>query len=150
MSEDFTELLSLKFQLDVEDDWPPVALECLPFRQIASGYEALAAPLFVKDLSVGDVIEAAFDSEGIIDSWRHVSRSDHTTIWLLRLGWPDHINEVLAELRELGCNSVSLDQAGCYAIDVPPTVGIVDVDKILAKLDDTMVATAFPSMRHVE
>ncbi|MFT7723423.1 MAG: DUF4265 domain-containing protein [Roseateles sp.] len=142
--------VSLKFRLDVEDDWPPVALESLPFRKVVSGYETLAAPLFVKDLSVGDVIEAKIDGKSEVESWRHVSRSDHTTVWLLRLKQPNQIEEVLAKLRELGCNSVGLDAAGCYAIDVPPTVGIGEVDAVLARLDDAAVATAFPSMRHPE
>ena len=47
---------SLSFPLDVEDDWPPVAIESLPFEAEDRGLRLLAPPLFVNGLSVGDVI----------------------------------------------------------------------------------------------
>ena len=141
---------SLRFRLDVENEWPPVGLESLPFRKAAEGFEALVAPLFVKNLSVGDVIDVQLDEEGVVDSWGHLTTSAHTTIWLLRLKSTTAIDEALAKLRALGCNSVSLDSAGCYAIDVPPGVALEDVDIVLSQLDETAVATAYPSMRHPE
>lgn len=150
MSTAVGETESLKFRLDVEDEWPPVGVESLPFRKADPGFEALVAPLFVKNLSVGDVIDVQLDEEGLVDSWRHLATSAHTTIWLLRLKKTTAIDEALTELRALGCNSVGLDSSGCYAVDVPPAVAISDVDLILSELDETAVATAYPSMRHPE
>jgi hypothetical protein len=115
-----------------------------------NGYRALSVPLFVKHLSVGDVIAPEFDTHEQVASWTHVLRSDHTTIWLLRLGATRLIDGVLSELRRLGCNTSSLESLGCHAIDVPMAVPIANVDKCLEALDATQVAVAFPSMRHPE
>lgn len=140
----------LKFSLDVEDGWPPVAVESLPFLTFPNGYTAQASPLFVKDLSVGDKISADLDHENNVKAWAHLNRSAHTTIWLLRLRQPNGIDDALAKLREVGCNTVGLQAAGCYSIDVPGTISMEIVDSILAVLDDNAVAVAFPSMRHPE
>ena len=59
----------LTFTLEIDDDWPPVAVECLPFERVANGYRALSVPLFVKDLSVGDVIAPEFNDHGEVVSW---------------------------------------------------------------------------------
>jgi hypothetical protein len=142
--------ISLKFHLEIEDGWPPVAVESLPFQVSAEGYKCLVAPLFVKDLSVGDVVAARLDDDNAVEDWSHVTRSLHTTIWLLRIKQPNGIAEALAALRDLGCNTVGLDAAGCYAIDVPEAIPIERVDSILAALDSSAVAVAFPSMRHSE
>lgn len=56
--------VELKFPLDVEDDWPPVAVEGLPFDVALGGYVATVPPLFVKDLSVGDVIAVEIGDDG--------------------------------------------------------------------------------------
>lgn len=142
--------VSLKFPLNVVDGWPPVAVESLPFRLSTDGYHALVAPLFVKDISVGDVISAQLDHENLVESWQHLVRSGRTTIWLLRLKQPNRIDLVLTELRAIECNSVGLDAVGCYAIDVPETVPIDSVDAVLSTLDSDSVAVAYPSMRHPE
>ena len=142
---------SLVFPLDVEDGWPPVAVESLPFRVAPDGYEAVVPPLFVKDLSAGDIIDATIEAGSRrVLSWRHIVRSGRTTVWLLRLRYSGTIKEVLGELRALGCNTVALDEAGAYAIDVPELVPIERVDAALAHLDADSVAVAFPSMRHPE
>ncbi|WP_350339216.1 DUF4265 domain-containing protein [Geomonas sp. Red32] len=110
---------------------------------------ALVPPVFVKGLSVGDVIEVSLESEPRrVAFWRHVKRSGHTTIWLLRLCRSATIEAVLTELRGLGCNTVGLEKLGTYSVDVPETVQIETVDVVLANLDADSVAVAFPSMRH--
>lgn len=143
--------MNLNFPLNVEDGWPPVAAECLPFKVTPDGYVALSPPLFVKDLSVGDVINATLDAEDYrVTSWRHVTKSGHTTVWLLRIRRTNTIEAVLLELRDLGCNTVELKEAGVYSVDVPELVSIETVDIILAHIDADLVAVAFPSMRHPE
>lgn len=142
-------LISLIFPLDVEDDWPPVASESIPFAVCVGGYRALAAPLFVKDLSVGDVITADLAEANLVKSWQHVVRSGRTTVWLLRLrGGNNRIDQTLAELRAMGCDTVDFGEMGCYSVDVPETLKIDQVDEVLALLDESSVGVAFPSMRH--
>lgn len=138
----------LSFSLPVEDDWPPVAVESLPFEAASNGYRLLNAPLFVKDLSVGDIIAAELREENLISSWQHVFRSKRTTIWLLRMKETGEIKNTLARLRNLGCNTVGLDAMGCFAVDVPESVSMHDIDSVLSALDSDAVAVAFPSMRH--
>lgn len=148
MSSNLGSALSLKFPLDVVDGWPPVAVESLPFSVLSEGYQALAAPLFVKDLSVGDVITPRFGDANTVDEWSHLSRSARTTIWLLRLKQSSGIDAALTELRALGCNTVGSAGGGCYSIDVPEAVSLESVDAVLAALDGDAVAVSFPSLRH--
>jgi hypothetical protein len=144
------DIVSLSFNLDVQDGWPPVAVESLPFRKTGNCYLALSAPLFVKDLSADDLISVRFSENLTVTDWKHISRSGRTTIWLLRLKRPNNIEHVLSQLRELGCSTSGTDTLGSYAIDVPVNVPISHVDSVLGLLDETVVATAFPSMRHPE
>lgn len=139
---------SLNFPLQVEDGWPPVPVECLPCRRTDTGFEILAAPLFVHGISVGDVIAVRSGSDGSIEAWRHVHKSKRTTVWLLQVAVAPVIDGALARLRTLGCNSVGLQSWGCFAVDVPESVSLGDVDAILAELDEGSVAVAFPSLRH--
>ena len=143
-----TATVSLKFAFDFEDDCPPVAVESLSFLRVEAGYRLLVPPLFIKDLSVDDVIQAELDQDHLVKGWRHVQRSGRTTIWLLRLHQSDPINPALAELRALGCKSEGLDAAGCYAVDVPSTVPMGRVNEVLESLNRDDVAVSFPSLRH--
>jgi Domain of unknown function (DUF4265) len=140
--------IMLKFPLDVEDDWPPFAVESIPFAKKTDGYQALSAPLFIKNLSVDDLISVEISDGNTVESWQHIFLSKRTTIWLLRLKEPNQINSVLARLRDIGCNTVGLAEVGCYAIDVPETIPISQVDSVLEVLTSETVAIAFPSMRH--
>jgi hypothetical protein len=142
---------SVSFPLDIEDDWPPVAVENLPFDVAEGGLRLLVPPLFVKKLSVGDVITVR-QRLGRVSSWKHKVRSGHSTIWLLRLK-PDatrDIKLVLERVHALGCKSSRAPRFGSYAIDVPPEISIGSVDAVLGSLDDERVAVAYPSFRHSE
>ncbi len=140
--------LLLSFRLQVEDDWPPVSLESVPVLACSDGYQCLEPPLYVKDLAVGDVIWALVSDEGVVDTWCHVHRSNHSTVWLLRLRSPNRISTILQELRLIGCNTVSLEDVGSHSVDVPGEIDMSSVDRILASLDSEAVAVAFPAVRH--
>lgn len=144
-------VVSLSFALDVEDGWPPVAIESLPFVKLEGcTYQLTTAPLFVKDLSVDDVIAIQSpDQNGNVNSWRHIKRSRRTTVWLLRLHKTDEIPDALSALRDLGCNTIGIESFGTYAVDVPEMVELSAVESILSNLDDR-VAIAVPSLRHAE
>lgn len=140
----------LSFALNTEDGWPPVATECLACEQLPSGYRVLSAPLFVKDLSVDDVIEVTETTDGLALAWRHVSRSQRSTIWLLRLAETSQLETVLGHLRDLGCNTSSAGTLGCHSVDVPREVDMAVVDRYLNELDSAAIAIAFPSFRRNE
>jgi hypothetical protein len=138
---------NLNFRLEIEDGWPPVGVESLPFRLSSLGYELLSPPLFIKDLSVGDVIVVERELSEI-SSWRHVVRSRRTTLWLMKLQASQEIEDACSKLRALGCNTSRPRNLPIYAIDVPETVDLREVDPILDQLEPAFVAVAFPSLRH--
>lgn len=142
--------ISLSFILDVRDGWPPVGSESIAFDEVGDGYKVLVAPLFVKDISVGDVISPSFEDDGFIKKWQHKSRSGRSVIWLLRIADSNEIDSCLSDVRKLGCNTAGVDDFGCYNIDVPENVPIKSVDEILLRLNDREVAVAYPSFRHVD
>ncbi|MGR9116094.1 MAG: DUF4265 domain-containing protein [Gammaproteobacteria bacterium] len=142
--------IELHFLLDIDDDWPPVSLEGIPCTQVEDGYRVDVPPLFVKGLSVGDVIKVTQNTEGEVMSWEHVQKSDRTTIWLLRIAETQEIEKVLERLHKLKCKTVQLPQYGCYSIDVPAECPLQDIDACLASLDSSRVAVAYPSFRHEE
>lgn len=150
MGNEAKEAVSFVFPLEVVDDWPPVASESLLFARCAGGYRALACPLFVKGLSVDDVVDVDLDANQYVSRWRHVSRSRRSTIWILRLAAENGIEDVLSKLRALGCNTVGVDEFGSYAVDVPESVHLDKVDPILECLDESSAGVAFASLRHEE
>lgn len=138
----------LLFDLEIEDGWPPVAVEALPCNVIPGGYRVDAPPLFIKNLSSGDEIRITRSPADHVCEWTHLRKSGRTTIWLLRVAQPDEVQDVLAELRRLSCNTVQLPEFGCYAIDVPANCDISNVEGVLSKLDSSQVAVAYPAFRH--
>src|SRR5690606_40695523 len=96
MNDKKTELL---FILDVEDGWPPVSIEGIPCEVVNGSHQIKAAPLFVKDISVDDIIDVVLDSFGKVSSWHHVQKSSRSTIWLLRTADTQNIDAILQELR---------------------------------------------------
>lgn len=141
---------TIPFALDVEDGWPPVALESIPCEMVGDAYRILDAPLFIKDLSNGDVITVGNWSDGAVVTWTHIHRSGRTTIWLGKGRPNDKLDKALHTLRVMGCNTVSSPATGSYAIDVPEEVAITDVDACLASLKGEDIAIAYPSFRHPE
>ena len=140
----------IKFALRVEDGWPPVALEEIACIVRDDGIELADAPLYVKDISCGDVIRIDEGSLECVQTWHHVVRSRHTTVWLLRTKTPNNIDSLLDELRALGCTTGSLPHFGSYVVDVPGDIPFTRVDEVLARRDLESVAVAFPSFRHPE
>ena len=146
----FRMTVSLQFPLVVDDGWPPFGSESLPFEKVGDQYRCLSAPLFVKDLSVGDIIGCEIGSNGFLNNWWHCHRSKRSVIWLLRQSMNDTVQPVLQLLRLSGCNTAGLDDFGCYTVDVPENVEITEIDKVLEALDQNTIAIAFPSLRHLD
>jgi Domain of unknown function (DUF4265) len=140
----------LTFVLNVEDSWPPVAIESIPCTQTDVGYRIENPPLFVKNISVGDVISVSRDAHGDVVAWRHISESLRTTIWLLRKHKTAQIDGALTALRALNCHTVQLKEYGCFSIDIPAEISIDKVDSALSTLDASDVAIAYPSYRHAQ
>ncbi len=139
----------LTFRLEVADGWPPLGAECLPCTDAAGGSMIAAPPLFVKDLSVGDVIAITEQDQGQVYSWDHLSRSDRSTVWILTFAGTS-IAAPLEHLVGLGCKVASLPDWHLFAVDVPPTVAIGTLKGMFAGFPEDAVALAYPSWRQPE
>jgi hypothetical protein len=139
--------VELTFPLQVEDDWPPVAKECLVMTNTGHGYRLEVPPLFVRDLAVGDVVEVDLDGGGEVAAWRHVVRSRRSTVWLMVLG-DAPISQVIRCLQRLSCNIEELNSLRYFSIDVPEDCALSDLDRCLEQLDSDEVAVAYPAFRH--
>jgi len=137
----------LIFNLNIEDEWPPVAKECLVSSESGKGYEIKVPPFFIKNLSVGDVISVEKDQEGNVTSWVHISKSLRTTIWIMILDEYD-IEDELSCLKKHGANIERFPGGRYFSIDVPPDCAAQDLDMCLDSLDSNKVPIAFPSFRH--
>lgn len=135
------------FTLKVEDGWPPVAKEGLVFSKVEGGFRLEVAPLFVKDLSVGDVLDLkAADADQVL-SWKHVSASRRSTVWVMDFG-DRELPNVLAELKGMGCNLERLNSFNYVAVDVPESASAELVMQCLDRLDEESAPVAYPSWRH--
>ncbi len=116
-----------------------------------AGVRLLVAPLFVRGLSVGDVLGYRIDSTcNQVAEWHHVTKSDHSTFWLLRSGDERELLDGLEQLRSLGCSTVSAAQLGVFSVDVPGTISMSAVETILESLEGRGFPVACPSRRHLE
>lgn len=140
--------ISLQFPLDIEEGWPPVGSESLAFDKQRNGYKLLVPPLFVRNISVSDVIDVTVDSLGYVSDWEHVELSNRSVVWLLRTSDHNNIGVILSQFRKIGCNTTGIDEFGAYSVDVPENASLAQVDNILSNASTDEVAIAFPSFRH--
>lgn len=137
----------LIFKLETDDGWPPVVKECIVYSDCELGCQVEVAPLFIKDLSVGDVIKVDKGVFGDVISWEHVERSNRSTVWIMVYG--DYsIEKFLDALKSFGCNVERFEEYQYFAIDVPPECSAERLDECLEGLDEDRSAVAFPSFRH--
>jgi uncharacterized surface anchored protein len=138
--------IHLIFPLQIDDGWPPVGKESLVFTKADAGYQLKTAPLFVKDLSVDDVLAVIATNEMEVESWQHVFRSGRSTAWIMDFGDPA-LPDVLQQLRGLDCNIEHLIQFDYYAVDVPAEAPSGVVEACLDLLAEETAPVAYPSWR---
>lgn len=138
----------LTFSLPTTGSWPPISVEGIAASESEYGYTIEEPPLFVKGLSVGDIISPHFDDKGNVEKWDHLEKSKNSTVWLLEKRDETKIELILNEFHKLGCFSVQLKQVGAYSINVPSTINFSVIDDYIDTLDKDEIAIAFPSFRH--
>lgn len=137
----------LMFVLDVDDGWPPVRKECLRCIDLEYGYQIQEPPLFIKDLSVGDVIEVVWGGEGEVVGWSHVEKSKRSIVWIMVSG-DDSVTSAIECLKRLRCNVAEFEAYRYLAVDVPAECPVERLDECLDALNREGVSVAFPSFRH--
>lgn len=140
----------LRFRLDVDDQgWPPAGAESLPVDEVGAGFRILVSPFFIKGISVGDIVECSYDSEGYVQTWAHTYKSRRSTIWVTPK-IPYKWQSAKAALLALGCNVETLKQFGICSIDLPPEISLSTFDDLLKPIVAAGGALAYPSLRHEE
>ena len=140
----------LRFALDVEEDWPPVAIESVQCAVHGDIYELLNAPFFIKGLAWGDKFRAVPDSvNGCIFEFEIVEESGHSLVWVLKNSDSDFSNG-RAALAQLGCRVEALPAFALWSVDVPPLADEASVELVLDELEEDGFAVAVPVWRYDE
>ena len=125
----------------------PVRSESLHADAEGGFYRIANAPFFVSDLSFGDLIEiTALDQSEIVE-WRHVKRSDRSTVWLMVVGDFD-ISPTIRALKSLGCRVEGFPAYSLYAVDAPVSIPAASLDEVVGALTEDQANVAYPSWRH--
>lgn len=147
-------MIELLFNLEQdEDDWPPVGAEGLWCEPVNTRYRLETCPLFVKGLSVGDLLEVEPDDDGSVWQFEVVEPSANSTVWIIF--WDrSAIDPALQALRSLGCDTTGpLEgmEAKICSVNVPESLEFTKVDAVLGPLEQSeRVAVAYPSYRHTD
>lgn len=141
----------LLFPLVVDSDgWPPVGSESIAAEVHTNGnFSILNPPLFVKDLSVRDLISVEFDDQGAVSGWQHVQRSGNSTVWVLQGAAPS-LDELARYFLELKCNVERFSEIGLFSVDVPARVSEPALDRVIDKCRANGGHVAVPSFRFDE
>jgi Domain of unknown function (DUF4265) len=117
--ENFTKIT---FQLEQDEDgYPPVAAESLWAKRVTGHrYRVENIPIFARDVSLGDIVEAG-EEDGRLTVIRRVEASGHSTIRVV-LQREEDVAVLRARLRQLGCDSELSHRPRLIAVDIPPEV----------------------------
>lgn len=138
----------LAFALDVEGDWPPVAVEHVWCEKTDAGYQLKNAPFFIKDLALGDIFTAEPDSvNGCIFEFTVVESSGHSLVWVLDQGGQE-LEQYRDELSRLGLRAEGFPRLQLHAVDVPAATDREAVNALMDELEELGFAVAFPVWRH--
>lgn len=138
----------LGFVLDVEDGWPPVAVEHVWCEPIGSIYELRNAPFFLHGLAYGDRFTVRRnDDDGYISEFSVVQSSGHSLVWVLDQGTLT-IDRFKPDLFALNCSIEGFARFRLHAIDIPPSADAAMIEALLDRLEAFGLAVAFPVWRH--
>ncbi len=138
----------LRFALEIEEDWPPVATESVWCERIGDAYRLLNAPFFISGLAYGDTFIATVDPvNGCVFEHQLVEASGHSLVWVLNNDALD-FREARQGLLDLGCSIEGLPAFQLQAIDVPTGVDVTAINAAVGRLEELGLALAFPVWRH--
>lgn len=141
-------MVKIRFALDIDDGWPPVATESVGCKQSGKVYELVNAPFFISGLAFGDKFTGEPDKvNGCIFEFSLVKPSGHSLAWVINNDDLD-FNLSKHQLVELGCRIEGFLSFNLYAVDVPVAVDAVAVNVVMDELETLGFALAFPVWRH--
>jgi len=139
----------LVFVLEVDDGWPPVATESLVCTPLSAGFKIEVPPFFIKNMSVGDVIQVDRNVKGEVVSWSHIVKSRRSTMWIMVTNH-HKIEDSIECLKNLKCNVERFAEFNYFSIDIPENCAIESLDECLDALEEANVPVVFSSLRHIE
>ncbi len=135
------------FALDVEDGWPPVAVEHVWCERTGSIYQLKNAPFFIK-LALDDKFSGEPDGvNGCIFEFTIEESSGHSLVWVIEKNGLE-LEPYKHELLHLGCSVEGFPAFKLHAVDVPASAEHEAINAAMDKLESLGFAMAFPVWRH--
>jgi hypothetical protein len=138
----------VRFALDVEDGWPPIAIEGVWCERTGDLYELKNAPFFIKGLAFGDTFIAEPDPVNeCIFEFQVVESSGNSLVWVMDNADLD-FETSKKKLNELGCRVEGFPNYKLHAIDIPASVNTAAINILVDEVEQLGFAIAFPVWRH--
>lgn len=136
------------FALNIDDGWPPVAIEHVWCEKAGSIYQLKNAPFFIKGLACNDKFSAEADSvNGCVFEFTVLDSSGHSLVWIIeRAGLK--LDQYEDELLSLGLSIEGCPGFRLHSVDVPASVNSEAVNTLMDRLEAMGFAMAFPVWRH--
>lgn len=140
--------MKLIVDLEVVDEWPPVAAESIWLERTDSGYQLKTIPFFISGIAYDDFLDIEIFSEthGAIKSV--TVSSGNSTVWAY---FREGVNElrVLSRLSEIGIGCEGGALTGYYALNVPADKSLADLKKCIeVELTNGLAELAYGVCRH--
>lgn len=136
--------IGFPLEVDEEEDWPPFDAEHLWFRKAGDLYELDSVPLFLMDLSLGDLLRIEIDEAGYATQWSVVTRSPNSTVWMFCPGCTTLADELVSRGYEVE------HHGGIYSVNIRGDSTLRAFHDLVAASADTPQEFAYPSLRHQE
>jgi Domain of unknown function (DUF4265) len=121
----------MAFDLEVEDDWPPVSVETVWVKVAEGGkFRIDSIPFFVTGIAVGDLVEGDTDQENVLRFARKIEGSGHSTIQVIVIA-DDAASAVKEEIKRAGCPIEGSPWPSLFSIDVPDGEVLAEVHRLL-------------------
>ncbi len=124
--------MKLIFELDVEDEWPPVSAESLWFEKTARGYQLKTIPFFMEGVAYDDILDLEI-IDGVHGNLKSVKHSSgNSTIWAY---FREGVNEraVLSRLHDIGIENEGGALTGYFAINLPANRSFADLRSCMSE-----------------
>lgn len=137
------------FDLEVSDNWPPVDAESLWLEKADAGYIIRTIPYFIRNISLGDIVEIEQLDNARAKLIRIVEQSENSTIWLYFKSQFERVDEVLTKLSAAGIVYEGGGIAGYYALTLYPDIPLRTFDSIIIPYESSgWVEIVYGAMRH--
>ncbi len=115
----------MTFHLEIEEDWPPVAVENIWVEAVSDGHFRVDnLPFFAMDVSLDDIVAGRIDEDGRFAFERVVARAGAATVRLIVRELGD-VDAVIEELVTVGCVAEALSPTfwpRLISVSIPPEI----------------------------